>query len=105
MRLAEPPMPLEFGLSAWRVGHPDAPPDARQSVRSAWSQPSWSPGRRRRPPTALACRTRPWSTTWRTRGRRRERRRRRSSCRSWRRGCPSGRIAVLSTKAVAPADV
>jgi hypothetical protein len=49
--------------SSWSAAH-DATtvpprPNARPTVRSGWLQRSSSPGRRRRPPTASACRTRP----------------------------------------------
>jgi len=83
MRLAEPPTSHELVRSAWRAGAPAAQPNAPRTVRSVSWQQSWWLGRRRRPPTASACRTRPWSTTWRTRGPGWARRPLHSSCGSW----------------------
>src|SRR3974390_1246367 len=68
---------------------------------SASSRPSWSRGRRRRPPTASGCRTRPSSTTWRMRGPRSARRPRRSSGGCWRLGCPSPRARPFRTTGLA----
>ena len=54
----------------------DLEPVAPRTERSSWSQRSFSPDWRRRPPTAWACGTRPLSIIWRTPDPRSGRRRR-----------------------------